>query len=213
MKTNREYKDAALGRIRGNWSPVVLATVIYLIIIIVFCSFGATENWPKGLFYSFTGLFSVIIYAPLYVGYLNATKVLFETGDLNVSSNMWKFGTENYLHKVFGILIMSLKLILWTCLLVVPGLIMFFGYFLTPYILEEHPEISAWDASTRSREMMRGHKTDLFMLMLSFIGWYLLSILTLGIGLFWLIPYFDTTMAAFYEDLKGGEGNPTIVEG
>ena len=69
-------------------------------------------------------------------------------------------------------------------------------------LAEEHPEISGWDASTRSREMMKGHKFDLFYLYLSFIGWFLLSFLTLGIGFIWLIPYMNTAQAAFYEDVK-----------
>ena len=50
--------------------------------------------------------------------------------------------------------------------------------------------------------MMKGHKFDLFYLYLSFIGWFLLSFLTLGIGFFWLIPYMYTAQAAFYEDVK-----------
>ena len=51
-------------------------------------------------------------------------------------------------------------------------------------------------------KMMDGHKMDLFLLILSFIGWFLLSILTLGIGLLWLIPYMYTSIAHFYEQLK-----------
>ena len=50
--------------------------------------------------------------------------------------------------------------------------------------------------------MMNGHKFDLFYLHLTFIGWGILSLLTLGIGFLWLNPYMMTAQAQFYEDVK-----------
>lgn len=73
---------------------------------------------------------------------------------------------------------------------------------MTPFILEENPELTAGEAIDRSRFMMRGHKFDLFWLQLSFIGWFFLSVLTAGIGLLWLEPYYRTSLAAFYEEVK-----------
>ena len=89
---------------------------------------------------------------------------------------------------------------------------MAYAYSMTPYILDEHPEIGAWDASKRSREMMKGHKLRLFWLDLSFIGWFLLSILTLGIGFLWLIPYNEVSRVAFYNDLKAQQGEAAVME-
>ena len=88
---------------------------------------------------------------------------------------------------------------------------MSFSYAMTPYILEEHPEIGVWEASTRSREIMRGHRFDLFWLYLSFIGWAILSILTFGIGLLWLIPYMSASEIGFYEDLKAEQGEEAVT--
>lgn len=99
---------------------------------------------------------------------------------------------------------MSVKLILWTLLLIIPGIIKAFCYAMTPYIMVEHPEYSAQEAIDASCDMMRGHLFDLFWLYLSFIGWAILSVLTCGIGFFWLIPYMATSQAAFYFDLKTG---------
>ena len=73
---------------------------------------------------------------------------------------------------------------------------------MTPYIAVEHPELSALETIDMSRQMMKGHVWDLFLLGLSFIGWVFLALLTLGIGFFWLVPYMQTTFAAFYGDLK-----------
>ena len=117
----------------------------------------------------------------------------------------------NYGHKLAGMFLYSLKIFFWTLLFFIPGIVMCFAYAMTPYILEEHPEIGAWDASTRSREMMKGHKFDLFYLYLSFIGWFLLSLLTLGIGFIWLSPYVDAAKAAFYNDLKAEQGEEAVT--
>ena len=70
------------------------------------------------------------------------------------------------------------------------------------YILKDDKEISAADALMKSMKMMEGHKMELFWLILSFIGWFLLCLVTLGIGFLFLAPYFNTTMAHYYEDLK-----------
>ena len=75
---------------------------------------------------------------------------------------------------------------------------------MTPFIITEHPEMSANEAIDESRRIMSGHKFDLFYLFLSFIGWFLLGLLSLGIGFFWIIPYVQAAEVAFYNDIKGG---------
>ena len=91
---------------------------------------------------------------------------------------------------------------LWTFLFIIPGIIKAFAYALTPYLLVDCPDLSALQCIKLSNEMMKGHKFDLFYLYLSFIGWILLAILTLGIGMLWLIPYMQTSTASFYLDVK-----------
>jgi uncharacterized membrane protein len=99
-------------------------------------------------------------------------------------------------------LLMGVYTLAWTLLLIIPGIIKSFSYALTPFILTDKPELSANEAIELSMKMMDGHKLDLFILYLSFIGWYLLSFLTLCIGMLWVMPYQYTTMVAFYEDVK-----------
>ncbi len=103
---------------------------------------------------------------------------------------------------VLGLLTM-LYTFLWSLLLIIPGIIKSLGYFAAPYILAEHPEIKASEALRMSEEMMKGHKKELFLLGLSFAGWFLLSILTLGIGIIFLQPYYQTTMAEFFNEISG----------
>jgi uncharacterized membrane protein len=73
---------------------------------------------------------------------------------------------------------------------------------MTFFIMAENPDISASDAIRQSKQMMMGHKTDLFMLGLSFIGWVLLASLTFGIGFLWLSSYYMTAFAIFYHKIK-----------
>lgn len=96
----------------------------------------------------------------------------------------------------------NLYTFLWGLLFIIPGIIKSLSYAMTPYIMAENPGMRANDAITRSREMMDGHKADLFVLNLTFIGWDILAALTLNIGYLWLNPYKNAAEAAFYRDLK-----------
>lgn len=97
---------------------------------------------------------------------------------------------------------------LWLLLLVVPGIIAMYRYSMTAYILTENPDLGALEAINRSKQMMRGNKGRLFCLHLSFIGWFLLSALTCGIGLLWLGPYAEASVAAFYREISGPAFQP-----
>lgn len=95
----------------------------------------------------------------------------------------------------------GLYVVLWSLLLLIPGIIKNFSYAMTPFILADHPELKASEAIRRSMDLMQGHKMELFLLELSFIGWDILNIFTLGIGSFWLNPYKNAAVAAFYREL------------
>ena len=69
--------------------------------------------------------------------------------------------------------------------------------------------IQPTEAITKSRQLMDGHKLDLFIFDLSFIGWYILSLFTLGIGLLWLVPYYRAAHASYYRNLA--DWNPDII--
>ena len=95
---------------------------------------------------------------------------------------------------------------LWTILFIIPGIIKGYSYAMTPYILKDkfaagQTDIGATEAITESRHLMDGHKMDLFVLDLSFIGWSLLGIITCGIGFIWITPYYRQTKTNFYHSL------------
>ena len=231
MKSNTFFKDSALNALRGNWGKAVLATLVYFLIAMAIAGPAAYTSIKTQVFmsdHSMTSvsqittmvsdpeyialqkqsmgtsslvfLLEVFLLIPIGVGFCNMFRKLLVSGDNNLISNLFDF--SNYWRKIGGMLLMGILIVLWSFLLVVPGIIKAYSYSMTPYILDENPELSASEAIHRSRMMMKGHKFDLFWLQLSFIGWYLLCILTLGIGIFWLAPYYNTAQAAFYEEVK-----------
>lgn len=104
----------------------------------------------------------------------------------------------------------SLYITLWSMLLIVPGIIAAYSYSMAPYILAENPGMSANECLKRSKEMTRGHKIDLFLLDLSFIGWFILCVLTLGILSIWITPYYYAAHANAYLDISTELGEDNI---
>lgn len=103
--------------------------------------------------------------------------------------------------------------LLWTLLFIVPGIIKALAYSQAIYIMYDNPGISPKEALNASEKMMYGHKKELFILNLSFLGWHILGILTLGIlEVFFVGPYYNATLALYYEELKSQslEQNITI---
>jgi|SRR5690625_2288142 len=125
--------------------------------------------------------------------------------------NMLEPFKKNFVNTLTTYLLKMVFIFLWSLLFVIPGIIKTFSYAMTDYILVDNPDLTANEAIKESQKMMNGNKLRLFILHLSFIGWYLLSILTLGIGLVFLIPYIKAAETAFYLDLVN-ENNIIINE-
>ena len=100
-----------------------------------------------------------------------------------------------------AMLMMSIFTSLWSLLLIIPGIIASYAYRQTLYVIADNPKIGGLEAITRSKELMKGHKMDLFVLDLSFFGWAILAGFTFGLLYFWLIPYMNVTYANFYNSL------------
>ncbi|MCI0766628.1 DUF975 family protein [Bacillus sp. TL12] len=81
-------------------------------------------------------------------------------------------------------------------------IISYFSYAMTYYVMIDHPKYGALQAMKVSKEIMKGHKMDLFLLWLSFIGWAILALIPFGLGFLWLSPYLSTTTAHFYQNIS-----------
>jgi len=95
----------------------------------------------------------------------------------------------------------NLYISLWSLLFIIPGIVKSYSYAMTPFILADHPELTAGQAIDRSKELMEGHKMDLFILELTFIGWDFLASIAMNLGNLMLNPYKNAARAAFYRQL------------
>ena len=179
-----ELKQQAKAGLKGNWGIAILAMIVAGLIL------GAA---------SATFIGEILLFGPIMVGLciVFTTIAKGEKADFNQTFA----GFPNFVNNFLTGLLYTIFLILW-CLIPVVGIIKSYSYAMTFYIQKDHPEMSGTDAITASRKMMNGHKWELFVLHLSFIGWILLSCLTFGILMIYVGPYMSATEAAYYEKLK-----------
>lgn len=132
----------------------------------------------------------------------------FFTRNLNQKANVSEitYGFDNnYMNVVKTTFFRDLYTILWSLLLIVPGIIKAYEYRMIPYILADHPDMDRKDVFAKSKELMMGQKWKAFVLDLSFIGWEILSLFTARIlGMLYVSPYRNMTNAALYERLEYG---------
>ena len=145
---------------------------------------------------------SIFVIYPAAMGltkvYLNVTY-----GDEPSAATLMDGFKVNYINNVLLYVLIGVFTALWSLLLVIPGIIAAYSYTMAPYILLEHPELSAKEAIGYSKQMMKGHKFELFVLQLSFILWALLGVVTLGIAYIYVGPYITLTTTDFYHNIKG----------
>ena len=183
--TRAELKTAAKEQIKGK-----IGIIFVMLLIIVAISVACT-------FIPLVGGIGSFIITPAFglsfcIVYLKLTKKEeISVGD--VFSGFSQTGRALWLN-----ILISIFTFLWSCLLIIPGIIKQYSYSMAFYILADNPELTAREALSKSKEIMNGHKMDLFVLRLSFIGWYLLTVLTLGIASI----YTSATTANFYNSIK-----------
>lgn len=187
---NRDLMRMARESLRANWGLGVVVMLLYQIV---------TSGVPG--FLPFVGLLVCLIIAgPMLVGFNRVFISLARRTKADVEqlfSGFNRFGTA-----LGAYLLVSLFVVLWSLLLIIPGIIAGYAYAMTFLIIADDPSVTAIEAITKSKTMMRGRKWKLFCLSWRFFGWALLCILTLGIGYLWLGPYMQTAFAHFYDDVK-----------
>lgn len=206
MKRFSTLKQEARTALRGKWMQFALLSLLLLILNGVFSlpgtlySLAFPHTTPFGWGDGITLVLS-LVYAVVTWGF--TVMLLRNLRDPQFDELGALFDGFRQFGRIFTTLLLQfVYTMLWMLLLIVPGIVKAYSYSMTPYILYDRPDLQRNAAIELSMRMMRGHKMELFLLHLSFIGWFLLCVVTLGIGLLWLIPYVETTVAAFYEDLK-----------
>lgn len=176
-------------RLNGNWLNPVLTGLVYVVLV------GVVGAIPI-----LGPVASLLVGGPLLLGLIGYFIKFARRQECDIE-NLFD-GFRLFVPAMVLYLLVVVFTILWSLLLIIPGIIAALGYSMTFFIMNDNPQIQAMDAINLSKEMMRGQKGKLFLLYLSFIGWGILCVLTLGIGFLWLSPYMYTSMAYFYEDLR-----------
>ena len=192
LKSNSELRTEARQALSGKWAENALFYFVYTLIV---GGCGGTLGFiiPGGGGFIISLLLAPMAYNAIIAFLRQLRGDSLELGDLfqNFKSQPWVTLIYKYIYTM-----------LWTLLLIIPGIVKSYSYAMTEYLIHDDPTLVNDAAIDKSMAMMSGHKLDLFLLDLSFIGWYLLGILSFGIGMFWVIPYHYTARAAFYEELK-----------
>lgn len=215
----RNTRAIAREKLRGNWGKSVLAGFLAYWLGGLMAGTGSinlnfmedyVEHLPEEALLILLALLSLIalitlvnfiIGGTVQLGYARFLLNQHDGQEYRISdlfSQFHRFGTG-----FVQAFLRNLYVFLWSLLFIVPGLVKNFSYAMTPFILADHPEMTASEAITASRKLMDGHKGELFVLGLSFFGWNLLCILTLGIASVWVTPYINAAYAAFYRKLTG----------
>lgn len=177
----QEAKEAALSILKNNWGGAIVFFLVYALIVSVL---------------SGTGLGALLLDSVLLIGVYSVIIDASQTKMYSIERIFDGF-KEGLTNRVILSFMKSLFIILWSLLFIIPGIVKSYSYMLAEFVSKEHPEYDYTECLEESKEKMEGHKMEMFVLELSFIGWALLSILTLGIGLLWLVPYMQQTKVEY----------------
>ena len=226
----REFRESARDSLKGNW---IVAIIAFIIAVALGATSGVTytynfdssdvESMPEGLpqvnepaleasipflIGLFVGLFvyaalMIIIGSVVSIGYAEFNLDMVDGLKPRIGTLFAHFGRIKT--AVGASLLIFLRVFVGMIFFIIPGIIASLKYSLVFYIIAENPDITAREALERSKEIMWGNKWRCFCLGLSFIGWDLLSALTLGLASLWVGPYRQAAYASFYREVSSND--------
>ncbi|OCT11768.1 hypothetical protein A8709_28260 [Paenibacillus pectinilyticus] len=177
--------DSNFGDISGGVGVAILLFIILFAIVAGLCVIA----------------FNIFVITPFKVNAHQYFKQASQ-GEVELNYFLYAFRSGKYLGIVAAMFWAGLLNFLWFLLFIIPGIVKTYAYRMVPYILGDNPTIGRKRAVQLSNQMTKGHKWRMFVLDLSFIGWYLLGIIALGIGVLFVLPYYNTTRAELYLALR-----------
>ncbi len=210
---NADLMANARASLQGNWGMAVAFSFLYMFLLqlcqiplqfVQFFGMLLPNEWMVFFQLGTMFLMIIVIYALVGVFQLGQSRFYLDLvrGEKLEIGRLF-FGFKYFRRAAAAYLLMMLYIMLWSCLLIIPGIIASFSYAMTFYVLADNPEMSAGEALARSKKMMTGNRFKMFCLGVRFIGWGILSLMTCYIGMLWLMPYISTSFAEFYEDVRG----------
>ena len=192
MKTVKQIKEEASACLKGKRSMQAATQLVCTAFWAAACCALCFPAPAAAALLLFSG--------PLALGLANISLDLTCWNDLKVSDLFCGF--RRFSSALSAALVNGVYVLLWSLLLVVPGIIKMYSYAMTFFILAEEPNIGAAAARRRSVQLMRGNRLKLFRLTLGFAGWVALCVLTFGILWLWVLPYMRVSTACFYKSVK-----------
>ena len=191
MKRNAELRAQAYMALEGNWKMAAIITLVYFLIE------GGIQCGVDFLHRSLD-IISILL-MPIVYGYSIAFLALVRGEELQFERLF--DGFKDYGRVLGTLLLTTVYTLLWALLLIIPGIVKGYSYAMTNYILRDEPQLRFNGAIEKSMDMMSGYKMKLFLMDLSFIGWAILCLLTLGIGFLFLAPYVAASHAFVRESI------------
>lgn len=216
---SKEIRSNARKALKGHWGTVIVAALIAN----VFPSVGYSSSFSSDDM-DFTKLselsgtelittlaifggilliglaISLVVSSVISIGYAQFNMDLVDGDDPKISTLFSK--VRQLKTAVIANILVFVRVFFGMIFFIVPGVIALFKYSMTNYIIAENPGIGAREALEKSKKLMKGNKLRFFLLGLSFIGWEILVVLTLGIAGIWVSPYMQASYAEFYREIE-----------
>ena len=202
LTDNKTLMARARESLQGKWGPVIGTFLVYNLFLILVGTIPRLwgHDMDEDVASSIGGVINLIISGPVNLGFalytlgvVRGEKVQFS----RVFDGFEKFGLA-----VLTVLLIVVFVLLWGLLLIIPAFVAMLSYAMSLFLIADNKVTKPREALKMSREMMRGHRWKLFFLGWRFFGWFVLSVLSGGVGFLWLIPYVHVSLAHFYNDLK-----------
>lgn len=205
----KEIKEEAKAKYKNNklniWIPLLIWGVITTIVSLIAKSAGDVMITSSGDITISRNIYSIIIgmiQSLFIVCYYKYILNFVRTGKFESFKETLTILKDNWIIIILGYILINITVSLGYILLIIPGIILTLGFSMFNYIVADNKAEGTIDGLKKSWKLMKGYKWDYFVFSLSFIGWYFLCVLTLGILFIWVIPYCNTAFAIYYEKLQ-----------
>ena len=197
MMTRQEMKYRAKKMLGGNifssaWMTGVVVTLLH----------GVVFSFANSIF---PGVGGILIGGPLSFGMYMIFLNFVRTGTPMKIEDLFRGFSDDFVQNLLIRLMTSIFCALWSLLFVIPGIVKALAYSMAFYVKRDHPEYDWRMCLSESERLMEGHKMDLFILNLSFIGWAFLGVCAFGVGILWVQTYIKASEAIFYDQLVSND--------
>ena len=182
----KQAKRRALDTLKHRWGEAIVVSLLYSIILAALSSV--------------IGVGGLLFGSILLIGYYTILIEASINKKFNIEKIISGLNGDTLSTRIVLSVIKNIYIFLWSLLFIIPGIVKSYAYILAEFIAMENPEMSASDCLRKSQELMDGHKKELFVLDLSFIGWHILCMFSFGIGYLFLAPYIAQTRIHYIDE-------------